>query len=120
MIGAGQLDRRIRILRQASGASEFGTADASGPFAPWGDPVWAARRDLRVGERMGQQGGLAAAGIAATVVTEFILRWSPVMREVTAKDRILCDGVTYDITGIREGAGRRVALIIEATARTDR
>ncbi|UWQ16153.1 head-tail adaptor protein [Jannaschia sp. M317] len=120
MIGAGQLDRRIQILRRAAGGNAFGTSDASGSFVVQGDPIWAAKRDLRVSERMGQQGGLSAAGIAATVVTEFIVRWSTAARDVTSKDRILCDGVTYEITGIREGAGRRVALVFEATARTDR
>ncbi|NPD15748.1 head-tail adaptor protein [Xinfangfangia sp. D13-10-4-6] len=76
-----------------------------------GAPRWAARKDVSDAER-------AQAGwIEATVVSRFTVRSSEFTRGLTAKDRLICGGLTFDIQGIKEIG--RSELEITATARAD-
>lgn len=110
MIGAGDLDRRVRFMRSVPVDNGLEMADA---WADHGAPVWASRRDVSDAER-------AAAGwIEATVASRFVVRSSSFTRELTAKDRLVCEGLTYDIQGIKQ-LDRRAFLEITAIARADR
>jgi SPP1 family predicted phage head-tail adaptor len=106
---AGPLDSRITIQRATLAENSVGE------FVP----TWAAittlpasKVDIPDGERW------RAAEVAATVTTRFQIRWNAVTATVSPKDRIVCDGRTYDIHHVKE-LGRRVGLEVTASARAE-
>lgn len=108
---AGALDRRVQLRRAAM------VDDGVAPREVWADhgaPVWAAKKDISDGERW------RAGEVQAHVTTRFTLRWSSFSAAITPKDRLRCDGLEYEIVGIKEGAGRRRWLELTCAARTDR
>ncbi len=109
MSDPGTLDRRAQFRRATTaddGISQVQT------WADHGSPVWASRRDVSDGERQ------RAAEVGAVITSRFVVRSSAFTRGLTAKDRMVCDGLTFDITGIKE-IGRRDRLEITAAARPD-
>ncbi|RVV99705.1 head-tail adaptor protein [Mesobaculum littorinae] len=110
-MAAGALDRRVQVLRETGGDDGF--SSTAGRYATFGVPVWAAKRDVNDTERW------RADQVAASVTTRFTVRWSGFARGITPRDRLICDGVTYEITGIKEGSGRRRWLEITCAARSD-
>lgn len=110
MIRAGDLDRRIKLMRLVrDGQDAFGT-----PVEIWDEigTVWASWRRATARET------LAASEIGASVSDIFEIRYSSTVRDLNPKDRLEYHGRTYDISGVTE-IGRRVGLRIEATARAD-
>jgi SPP1 family predicted phage head-tail adaptor len=104
---AGKLDRRITIQR----LTDTGRDAVNAPIVTW-EPiatVWGQKRPMRGDERF------SAHQVAGSAVTTFVIRYRP---DVTVNDRIMCEGLTYDIRDIRE-LGRREALEIDAVARTE-
>jgi SPP1 family predicted phage head-tail adaptor len=98
------MDRQVAILTYAS------TRDAAGGVVEtWteGATVPAEKADQTGREFQ------AAAQTNAEMTTRFWLRWRS---DITAKGRLLCEGVVYDIKAIRE-VGRRDGLEITATGR---
>lgn len=109
--GAGSLDRRITIQRATMTTNDFNEA-----VPAWADlcEVWAARRDVSDGEK------LAAGGIGAALATRFVVRSSNDTRTVTAMDRIVHEGATWQVTGVKEAdLGRRRYIEISATKDSD-
>lgn len=109
--GAGSLDRRITIQRATTTTNAFNE-----PVPAFADlcTVWAARRDVSDGEK------LAAGGIGAALATRFTVRSSIETRTVTAKDRIVHEGATWQITGSKEAdLGRQRYIEISATKDSD-
>lgn len=106
---AGALDRRIQFRRFTMTDDGFTTVEA---WADHGSPVWASRRDVSDRERM------AAMEVAAMITTRFHVRYSSFTAGITPKDRLTCEGVEYDITGIKQ-MGRRDGFEITASARAD-
>lgn len=107
---AGRLDTRVQFRRAAMVDDGFTKREV---FADHGAPVWASRKDVSDAERV------AAAQVAATITTRFQVRWSKFTAGLTPRDRLMCGGREYDITGIKE-MGRMQALEITASARSDR
>lgn len=111
MAGAGALDRRIIIQRATTTTNAFNEA-----VPAWSDlcEVWAARRDISDGEK------LAAGGIGAALAARFLVRSSNETRTVTALDRIVHDGATWQIDGVKEAdLGRRRYIEISAVKDSD-
>lgn len=104
------LDRRVTFERATQTAGALGTTLSWGAH---GGVVWAARRDISDGERW------RAGEVGAAISTRFIVRWNSFTRGLTPADRLACEGVTYDITGIKEIGPRRRFLEITASARAD-
>lgn len=104
------MDRRVQVMRLAP--SDDGFTSAAGDFAVHGDPIWAGKSDISDGERWRE------GGVAAHMTARFTVRSNVFTRQITPKDRLVCDGVSYDIFGIKE-VGRRRALEITAGARVD-
>ncbi|MCB1516124.1 MAG: head-tail adaptor protein [Hyphomicrobiaceae bacterium] len=109
MIGSGTLDRRLTIVRASGSQNGYGELDRT-----WSTltTIWAERRDVSDGERiaMGEQ--------TAALVSRFRVRSTGVTRTITARDRAICGGDTFEITGIKE-VGRNAFLEITAIARDD-
>jgi SPP1 family predicted phage head-tail adaptor len=106
---AGKLDRRITLQRATF------AQDATGQQVPsWADlaTVWAAKLNVSDGERM------AASEVAAQIDLRFQIRWSTDVADLNAKDRVIFEGLTFDIAGTKE-LGRREGIEISASARSD-
>lgn len=109
MLRAGDLDRRLRLQRLTFMKDSF---NADVPV--WSDilEVAASKLDVSDAER------LANAEVGAVVTTRFRIRWSPEVADLSAKDRGICEGATYEITGVKE-LGRREGLELTAARRGD-
>ena len=109
MLAAGSLDRRVRLERATSQANAFNE-----PVQTWTPiaTVWASKKDVSDRER------LASAQVGASLTTRFQIRWSSLVADLNSKDRLVCEGRTYEIAAVRE-LGRREGLEISATARAD-
>jgi SPP1 family predicted phage head-tail adaptor len=110
-MNAGQLDRRIQVQRAAY------TPDGRGGREPtWqdhGGQLHARRRDVSDAEK-------ASAGVlSSTLVARFTVRSSTLTRGLRADDRIVHDGMVWNVTGIKEVPDARRAFV-EITAQTDR
>jgi len=104
-----RLDRRVQFLRCTLSDGAFGQDEA---WAAHGVPVPAERRDISDGERW------RAGEVQAHVSTRFRVRSSGFARGVTPKDRLICEGRTFEIVGIKE-LDRLRTLEITAAARID-
>lgn len=104
-----RLDRRVQFERYAVTSDGFGAVET---WAAHGSPVPAEKRDVSDAERM------RASEIQAHITTRFKVRWSAFTSGITPKDRLICEGRTYDISGIKE-LDRRHGLEITAAARAD-
>jgi SPP1 family predicted phage head-tail adaptor len=109
-LSAGDLDRRITILRAEE--ADDGLSSGPGEMKPI-SKRWAKKTDASDGERM------RAAEHGQEITSRFIVRDDSMTRTITGKDTILCEGRTYAITGTKEYGGRRVGIEITATARPD-
>lgn len=91
------------------------TADALGSTETWDDhgyPVWADKQDISDGERW------RAGEVAAHISARFRVPVSGFVLGITPKDRMVCRGLTYDISGIKEIVRDR-ELEFTAAARVD-
>jgi len=115
---AGNLDRLVQFRRAELVDDDYTTALRWDEVTPendnHGSPIWASKADVSDAERW------RAGEVAASITTRFVVRWSAFSRDLTPKDRLVCEGLEYNITGIKEGKGRRQWLEITAAARTDR
>ncbi|WP_353474788.1 head-tail adaptor protein [Salipiger sp. H15] len=104
------LDREVQVLRRVTGDDGF--TSELGDFAALGAPVRAKRTDVSDGERW------RAGEVAASIMSRFLVRWSPFTAGITPKDRLTCDGLEFDIVGLKE-VKRRHWIEITGSARTD-
>lgn len=104
---AGELDRRIGILRATATADAF-----NAPVETWSEvlQLWAAKRDVSDGERF------RAGAMSAERMTRFQIRWSNAANTITPMDRVKFDGLVYDILAVKE-LERREGIEITASAR---
>lgn len=103
---ATKLDRLISIERAVITTDPFG-----GDSYVWSElaEVWAEVKPISDGERW------RAAQVLASVTTRFRIRWGA---GVKVTDRIIYDGLVYDIAAVKE-IGRREGQEITAAARAD-
>lgn len=105
-----RLDRKITLERFT-----YSTDPGSGEqVKTWSTlaTVWASKRDVSDSERV------ASAEVSAEIGTRFQIRWDSSWADLNPKDRVVHDGRTYDIVGVKE-LGRREGLEISAIARAD-
>lgn len=105
-----RLDRKITLER-----FNYTTDSGSGEqVKTWSAlaTVWASKRDVSDSERV------ASAEVSAEIGTRFQIRWDSSWSDLNPKDRVVYDGRTYDIVGVKE-LGRREGLEISAKARAD-
>jgi SPP1 family predicted phage head-tail adaptor len=106
---AGTLDRRVQFRRFTLVDDGFAQVES---WADHGSAVWAERRLVSDREQ------IAAAQVAARITARFLVRWSALTGGITPKDRLICEGREYEITGVKE-IGRREGVEITAAARAD-
>ncbi len=106
---AGQLDRRIDLLRSTISYDAFNS-----PIETWTTlaTVWASRRDISDGERF------QAGQMNASRMTRFQIRWSNLVKTLSPKDRLQFEGVVYDIMATKE-LNRHEGIEITASSRAD-
>lgn len=103
---AGTLDRTITIQRFTSTVNEFNEQ-----IQAWADfiTIRAARRDVSDGEKF------AAGQVGSSLSSRFVVRSSAKARTITPTDRLVHDGATYAIHGVKEAdEGRRRFIEISA------
>ncbi len=109
-VPAGSLDRRVSIERPVT------------TFDSQNRPVtnWALVASVRASwRRAGATERLAAAQVSAQVTDIFEVRFSTRVASVDPKCRLIFEGRFYDIAEVTPNRGRRVTLLIRATARAD-
>lgn len=106
---AGRYDRRVLLERIVTTRDAFNENEKN-----WTDlaTVWASKVDVSDAER------IRNAEVGATITTRFRIRWSTDVADLSALDRLKCEGRTYEISGVKE-IGRREELEITAAARND-
>jgi SPP1 family predicted phage head-tail adaptor len=106
---AGKLDRRITLERATKAQDEYGEE-----VLTWGTlaTVWASFKPVSDGERM------AAREVSAELTARFQIRWDSAWSDLSAQDRLIFDGKTYSISGVKE-IGRREGIEITAAVRND-
>ena len=101
------LDRVVQFRRYTETDDGFSTVKE---WEDHGPVTRAAKKDVSDSERW------RASEVYASLTTRFVVRWSPFTRDLNPKDRLVCDGMTYEITGIKEGQGRRMWLELSCTS----
>jgi SPP1 family predicted phage head-tail adaptor len=106
---AGAFDSRIVILRASTAPNGFNE-----PVETWAPlaTVWAKAQPVSDGERW------QAGQTLASETVRFSVRWAYWVSDVNPKDRVLYDGKTFDIQGVKD-VGRRQYREITATARAE-
>lgn len=110
MLDAGKLDRKIDLLR-----ATYATDDANESIATW--HVLANRSASATAVSDGEK--LRASELGATLSMRFKVRWDTSIADLDPTDRVLYNGRTYDIVGVKE-IGRREYFEITAAARAER
>lgn len=108
-LAAGRLDRRVRLMQARTVKNALNEDVVSWVTLA---TVYGSKTDVSDGERV------RAAEVAAVITTRFVVRYSMTTRQLTPRDRVVLDGLVYDIVGIKE-VGRREGLEITANARPD-
>ncbi|HEV8035972.1 head-tail adaptor protein [Yoonia sp.] len=104
------MDRQIQVQRAALVDDGFAKTEA---FANHGAPLWCEKTDVSDGEKA------RAGAVEANLMSRFKVRYSAFSADLSPKDRLVFEGVTFGINGVKELGGRREWLEISATARAD-
>lgn len=101
---SGRLDRRLTLQRRTLTENDYGE-----PVETWTTlaTVWAEKIPVRGAERY------ASMQTVAEVEERFKIRYR---KGLTPLDRVVCDGITYDVLGVLE-IGRREGWEILAKGR---
>lgn len=110
MLRAGNLNRRLTLLRPTLAPNGFGESVET--FAATAT-VWASYEPLSDAEQR------RAAEVGATMTARFQIRLSSQVVDCDPTWRATCDGRSFDIVGVKE-IGLREGLEISAVARAER
>jgi len=110
-MNAGKLDRLVQFRRYEEVDDGFGESEN---WQDHGPLIHASKTDVSDAERW------RAGEVSANITTRFVVRWTSFTRDITPKDRMVCEGLEYDITGVKEGRGRRQWIEITTSARSDK
>lgn len=92
MLGAGRYDRRVTFQRATTARSPLGGKTASA----WTD-LGSRQANVLFGTGAERRSAAVEQGTQAAT---FRLRLDSLTRTVTDQDRLTCEGLTYDITGL--------------------
>ena len=108
-VTAGDLRRRVQVLRWNASAPD-GFGGEVGEYEELGTPIPAHRADVSDGERW------HAGRLEGELVSRFTVRASTFTRGIRRTDRLLHEGVEYEIDGIKQVGDGRAFLEITAWA----
>lgn len=109
-MNASRLDRHVQFRRRILVDDGFGMVEQ---WADHGAPIAASRRDVADAEKF------AAGTVEATIDTRFIVRASAFTRDLSPVDRLITEGLDYDILGIKQVGERCAWLELSCCARAD-
>ncbi|WP_306111566.1 MULTISPECIES: head-tail adaptor protein [unclassified Roseovarius] len=109
VLNAGSLNRRIQIRRATTTPDGFGGSEYE--WNDYGPAIFARRRDVSDAERM------SAGAWDNKMVTRFVIRATTFGRGIKRTDRLVHEGITFEIDGIKEVPDSRGFL--EITAHSD-
>ncbi|WP_321830667.1 head-tail adaptor protein [Thalassovita sp.] len=109
VLNAGHLNRRIQIQRATSTRDSFGGTERE--WRDYGPTISARRQDLSDSARV------IAGLLGNKLVTRFTIRATTFARGISRSDRLVHEGLTFEIDGIKEVSGHR--RFIEITAKSD-
>jgi head-tail adaptor len=105
---AAKLDSLVQFQRASLVDDGFSSVEV---WAPYGTEHPALRQDVKDGEKW------MAGQVQAQISTRFHIRDSEFTRTITARDRIICEGQTFEIVGVKQVfPGRRQLIEISAVA----
>lgn len=107
---SGSYDRRIQFRRATLSDDGFSKVES---WSDYGARISASFQDVSDSEKW------RAGEVQAQITSRFRVRYSVFTAGITPKDRIVFEGREYNITGIKEVAGRKRELEISAVARID-
>ncbi|SEL66449.1 phage head-tail adaptor, putative, SPP1 family [Roseivivax marinus] len=107
VLNSGSLDRRIQIRRYVQTDTD-GLGGAIGDWTDYGSAIFARRRDVSDAERV------SAGAWDNKLVSRFIIRATAFGRSIARTDRLVHEGVSYEIDGIKEVPGERGFLEVTA------
>lgn len=109
LVEAGARDRHLTFMRSTVTFNAMNE-----PVRVWSvlANAWGNKKDVSDRERM------AAMEVSSTISTRFVIPWTPTLATLNGKDRVVCDGLTYDIQAVKE-IGRRDGLEVSATVGND-
>ena len=110
-MAAGPLDRKIQFQRFTTVDDGFRQQEV---WADHGCAIRCGKRDASDAERW------RADEVQASITTRFKVRWSAFTQDLTPADRLIFEGKTYDISGVKEVGHRRRWIEITASARNDK
>lgn len=107
---AGNLDRRITLQRSTDTQDEYG-----GSVKVWSDiaTVWAAFKAVSDGEKV------SAGEVGSTLMVRFTIRHDSAWADLSTLDRLIFEGVVFDIWGVKPLEGRRQFIEITAARRSE-
>lgn len=109
MTGAAYLNRRCLLQRATVITNEFNEQiELWTTFAA----VWCGKKDASASE------SYRAQEVGAEITMRVTIRYSSDVAELNPRNRLIFDGVTYNITGVRETDPQRF-LEIDCVARKD-
>ncbi|SEJ87684.1 Phage head-tail joining protein [Marinovum algicola] len=107
VLNAGSLNRRIQIRRFVrTGTDPYGSP--TGDWEDHGSPIFARRRDVSDAER------ISGGAWDNVQVTRFVIRASAFGRGIARSDKLVHEGITFVIDGIKEVPPGRAFLEITA------
>jgi head-tail adaptor len=109
MPSIGELDRRITVRR----LMEVGRNPYNEPIYEMADftTVWAGRTDVSDAEKS------AAGMVGSVLLSRFVVRSTPITREIVHTDTLAHDGAEWNIDGIKQTRDGRDRFL-EITAKT--
>ena len=103
MIAASAMDSRVQFRRATLTPDAFGGSSES--WSDHGDEIHCLREDVRDTE------AVAAGVFRARLMARFHVRSTAFTRDITTGDRLVADGITFAIVGIKQAqTGRRQLL----------
>lgn len=108
---SARLDRRLTLQRFTS-TQDPGSGEN---VETWSDlaTVWANYKPVSDGEKM------QAGEVSATLSARFTIRYDSAWADLSALDRVVFEGRTFDVWGCKEVDGRRQFLEITAAVRSE-
>lgn len=107
---ARKLDRKVTLLRATTAPNAFNEPVET--WAPLAENIRAERADVSDGERF------SSAELAAQISTRFRIRYAATWANLSPRDRLTCEGRTFNIVGVKQ-IDRRRGLEISAIARAE-